>query len=56
MKTYIVGMTIHDAFHFRADTPDDVRKALQELQDMHPLELLDDGALKVTYTMKEDVA
>ena len=53
MKTYIVGMTIHDAFHFRADTPDDVRKALQ---DMHPLELLDDGALKVTYTMKEDVA
>jgi len=51
MKTYIVGMTIHDAFHFRADTPDDVRKALQ---DMHPLELLDDAPLKVTYTMEEN--
>ena len=47
MKAYIVGITIHNAFYVKAETPDDAR---QKVRDMDTLDILNDADFNITYT------
>jgi hypothetical protein len=47
MKNYIVGVTIYNAFHIEAETPEDAR---QQVRDMDTLDILDDADFNITYT------
>ena len=47
MKTYIVGVTIYNAFEIKADTPEDAR---QIVRDMHIEDIMHDAEFNITYT------
>ena len=47
MKTYIVGVTIYNAFHLEAETPEDAR---QQVHDMDTLDLMFDSDFNISYT------
>ena len=57
MKTYIVGVTIYNAFHLEAETPEDAR---QQVHDMDTLDLMFDSDFNISYTdeqrKREDAA
>ena len=53
MKTYIVGVTIYNAFKIEAETQEDAR---QQVRDMETLDLMFDADFNITYTDEQEVA
>ena len=51
MKTYIVNVSIHNAFHIEAETPEDAR---QQVRDMDTLDITHDADFEITHTKEEN--